>query len=112
MYYNSVDRDSLFLSLPPPPVTIIIFYVSPSPLSWQAFSADAILACVGESAFAEKPGDLSELELPQGISAFVSELRKVTDDTTPIVLALVEGRPRLLGDLPQTVRQKMLTPIS
>lgn len=59
---------------------------------------------MGEPAYTEKPGDLSELDLPLGISEFVKELRKVSDDTTPIVLALVEGRPRLLGDLPHTVR--------
>lgn len=70
----------------------------------QAFSANAILACVGESAFAEKPGDISELELPQGISAFVKDLRKVSDDRTPIILALLEGRPRILRDIPRTVR--------
>lgn len=62
---------------------------------------------MGEPAFAEKPGDISELELPQGISAFVKELRRVTDDRTPIVLALVEGRPRLLGSLPHTVRENL-----
>ncbi|CAM9496692.1 unnamed protein product [Ectocarpus sp. 6 AP-2014] len=69
----------------------------------EAFSANAILACVGESAFAEKPGDISELELPQGISAFVKDLRKVSDDRTPIILALLEGRPRILRDIPRTV---------
>lgn len=73
----------------------------------QAFSAHAILACVGESAFAEKPGDISELELPQGISAFVKDLRKVSDDRTPIILALLEGRPRLLRDIPRTVRLRL-----
>lgn len=83
----------------PPPVPPLL---STSPR--QAFSADAILVCAGEPAYAEKPGDITELELPRGISEFVKELRKVSDDTTPIVLALVEGRPRLLGDLPRTVR--------
>lgn len=99
-----VARTPLSLSTPPPfhPPPLFLSYL------WQAFSADAILACVGESNFAEKPGDISELELPRGISAFVRDLRKVTDDMTPIVLALVEGRPRLLGDLPHTVKGKSL----
>ncbi|CAN0525407.1 unnamed protein product, partial [Scytosiphon promiscuus] len=69
----------------------------------QAFSADAIVACVGEPAYAEKNGDLKQLDLPSGIAAFVKDLKKVSDDTPPIVLALVEGRPRLLGDLPGMV---------
>ncbi|CAN0402501.1 unnamed protein product, partial [Hapterophycus canaliculatus] len=75
----------------------------------QAFSADAILACFGEHAYTEKPGDISELDLPPGISEFVKELRKVSDDRTPIILALVEGRPRLLGDLPKKVDAVMHT---
>lgn len=62
------------------------------------------MACFGEPVYTEKPGDISELDLPPGIATFVKELRKVSDDITPIILALVEGRPRLLGDLPQTVR--------
>ncbi|CAM9120440.1 unnamed protein product, partial [Scytosiphon promiscuus] len=75
----------------------------------EAFSADAIVACFGEPAYTEKPGDISELDLPPGISAFVKELRKVSDGMTPIILALVEGRPRLLGDLPQDVDAVMHT---
>lgn len=62
------------------------------------------MACVGEPAYAEKNGDLKQLDLPSGIAAFVKDLKKVSDGTTPIVLALVEGRPRLLGDLPGMVR--------
>ncbi|CAN0030208.1 unnamed protein product, partial [Laminaria digitata] len=69
----------------------------------EAFSADAIVACVGEPAYAEKNGDLKQLDLPKGIAAFVKDLKLVSDDTTPIILALVEGRPRLLGDLPGMV---------
>lgn len=58
---------------------------------------------MGESAFAEKKGDLTQLELPSGVASFVKELRKVSDNATPIILALVEGRPRLLGDIPAVV---------
>lgn len=72
----------------------------------KAFSAEAIVVCVGEGAFAEKNGDLSDLALPLGISAFVKELKKVTDAATPLVLALVEGRPRLLGDLSRVVSEQ------
>lgn len=61
------------------------------------------MVCVGEYAFAEKMGDVEDLALPSSISAFVKELRKVTDAATPVVLALVEGRPRLLGDLTRVV---------
>ena len=61
------------------------------------------MACVGEDSYTEKRGDLLDLDLPEGVMAFVKELRRVTDDTTPLVLVLVEGRPRLLGDLPRVV---------
>lgn len=74
----------------------------------KAFSADAIVACVGETAYTEKEGDLRHLELPEGVVAFVKELRKVADSRSPLVLVLVEGRPRLLGDLPQVVSHSFM----
>lgn len=69
----------------------------------QAFSAEAIVVCVAENAYAEKNGDLADLALRPGISQLVKDLKKVTDKGTPLVVALVEGRPRLLGDLTAVV---------
>lgn len=81
-------------------VVIVFFLLLPST---QAFSAEAIVVCVAENAYAEKNGDLSDLALRPGISQLVKDLKKVTDKGTPLVLALVEGRPRLLGDLTSVV---------
>lgn len=66
-----------------------------------------MVVCVGEGAYAEKKGDLKDLALPAGVEEFVKDVRKVADATTPIVLVLVQGRPRLLGDLPRVVSDNL-----
>ncbi|QXD15450.1 glycoside hydrolase family 3 C-terminal domain-containing protein [Rhodocaloribacter litoris] len=59
-----------------------------------ARTVDVAVVAVGEDAYAEKPGDLDDLALPEAQRALV---QAVTATGTPVVLVLVEGRPRLLG---------------
>jgi beta-glucosidase len=42
-----------------------------------AAAADYLVMCVGEGTYAEKPGDINDLSLPQGQTDFVSEVRTV-----------------------------------
>lgn len=61
-----------------------------------AQSADVVVMTLGESAYAETPGNIGDLELP---NAQQTLLRRVSSETdTPIALVLVEGRPRVVGD--------------
>lgn len=60
-----------------------------------AAAADYIVVCVGEGTYAEKPGDIDDLALPQGQVEYVELLRTYGK---PVILVLIEGRPRLLHD--------------
>jgi beta-glucosidase len=59
-----------------------------------AKNADAIILCLGENSYTEKPGDLHDL--------YISELQtefalKLTAAGKPVILVLNEGRPRVIG---------------
>ncbi|RLN94310.1 hypothetical protein BBJ28_00003832 [Nothophytophthora sp. Chile5] len=57
------------------------------------------IAVIGEHTYAEKPGDIDELDLPSGQVDYVEALAATG---TKIILVLFEGRPRLLDTLPDT----------
>eukprot|EP00004_Rigifila_ramosa_P021277 TRINITY_DN562_c0_g1_i1.p1 TRINITY_DN562_c0_g1~~TRINITY_DN562_c0_g1_i1.p1 ORF type:complete len:545 (-),score=159.97 TRINITY_DN562_c0_g1_i1:7-1641(-) len=61
-----------------------------------ARSVDVAIVCVGESTYAEKPGDIFDLSLSSGQLDLV---RQIASTGTRVVLVLLEGRPRLLGDI-------------
>lgn len=58
-----------------------------------AASADTIVVCVGEWAYAETPGNIVDLSLPDVQLALV---HKLEETKKPVVLVLTEGRPRLI----------------
>ncbi|KAG7395713.1 hypothetical protein PHYBOEH_003318 [Phytophthora boehmeriae] len=58
-------------------------------------STHTIIA-IGEDVYAEKPGDLDDLNLPRGQVEYV---REIAATGTKVVLVLVQGRPRLLQGL-------------
>lgn len=58
-----------------------------------AGDADAVLLAVGEDAYAEKPGDIRDLRLP---NAQIELAEAVAETGTPIVAVVIEGRPRLM----------------
>ncbi|RZK60425.1 MAG: beta-glucosidase [Pedobacter sp.] len=58
-----------------------------------AKGADQIVVCLGEDAYAETPGNIEDLELPENQLKLVIELSKLN---IPIVAVLTEGRPRLM----------------
>ncbi|RLN85060.1 hypothetical protein BBO99_00000814 [Phytophthora kernoviae] len=63
-----------------------------------ASQADYTIAVIGEHPYAEKTGDLDDLALPAGQIEYVKELASTG---TKVIVVLFEGRPRLLGDLPE-----------
>lgn len=59
-----------------------------------AASVDVVVICVGEEAYAEKPGDIRSLELSIGQYELVSFVKENTN--AKVVLVFFGGRPRLL----------------
>ena len=60
-----------------------------------ARAADVVVVAVGEDAYAETPGNIDDLTLPEAQLALV---RAAAETGKPLVLVLIEGRPRLLED--------------
>jgi beta-glucosidase len=58
-----------------------------------AGSADVIVACVGEPTYCETPGNINDLTLSEPQIHLIQELAKTGK---PIVMVLVEGRPRVV----------------
>ena len=68
-----------------------------------ANNADAIVVVLGETPYTEKPGDIDDLTLPQDQLDLVKSLKETGK---PLVLILIEGRPRLINeivDLPDAI---------
>jgi beta-glucosidase len=55
--------------------------------------ADVVVLCLGEMSYAETPGNIDDLDLPD---AQLSLARAVAAAGKPVVLVLVEGRPRII----------------
>jgi beta-glucosidase len=59
-----------------------------------AAKADAVVICLGEWAYAETPGNIADLTLPEAQLKLVEE---VLEAKKPVVLVLTEGRPRIIS---------------
>ncbi|KAE9116627.1 Lysosomal beta glucosidase [Phytophthora fragariae] len=57
------------------------------------------IAVIGEKQYTEKPGDIDDLALPAGQIEYVEALAATG---TKVIVVLFEGRPRLLGSLPDS----------
>lgn len=73
-----------------------IVYTTPRGLRWNARTADAVIVVTGEKPYAEGWGNIDDLALPQDDRDLI-ETAISTDK--PVILVLLEGRPRTLGDL-------------
>ena len=60
-----------------------------------ARQSDVAVVVLGESSYAEIPGSITDLTLPR---AQLDLLAAVAETGTPVVLVLVEGRPRTMAD--------------
>ncbi|ETM50730.1 hypothetical protein L914_05301 [Phytophthora nicotianae] len=56
------------------------------------------IVAIGESNYAEKPGDIDDPALPEGQEKYVEALAATG---TKVIVILFEGRPRLLGSIPK-----------
>ncbi|MDP9267975.1 MAG: glycoside hydrolase family 3 C-terminal domain-containing protein, partial [Acidobacteriota bacterium] len=65
-----------------------------------AQTADVIVLCLGESSYTETPGDIDDLALPAP-QRHLAEVAAATGK--PVVLVLVEGRPRLINDFAEAM---------
>lgn len=61
-----------------------------------AKTVDAVVVCLGEMPYTEKPGDIDDLDLPQ---AQLDLVRALARTGKPIILVLVEGRPRIFSEI-------------
>lgn len=59
-----------------------------------AKTVDAVILCVGENSYTEKPGDLNDLTLSDNQLRLANELAKTGK---PVILVLNEGRPRCIS---------------
>ena len=62
----------------------------------DARQADAVILCLGENAYAETPGDIDGLDLPQGQQDLAKRLYAAGK---PVVLVLLEGRTRVIREI-------------
>jgi beta-glucosidase len=58
-----------------------------------AANVDAIVICLGEWAYAETPGNIADLALPD---AQIHLAQKMLESGKPVILVLTEGRPRII----------------
>ncbi|MDZ7717248.1 MAG: glycoside hydrolase family 3 N-terminal domain-containing protein [Balneolaceae bacterium] len=61
-----------------------------------AQNSDVAVIAIGEKSYTETPGDLSDMHLPEAQRELV---KQVAATETPVVLVLVEGRPRIINDI-------------
>ena len=72
----------------------------------MASDADYVIICVGEENYAEKPGDIRSLDLPQGQVELVKALSETNAKT---VLVYFGGRPRLLREMVVSILEYLLS---
>ena len=61
-----------------------------------AKKADYVIVCIGEENYAEKPGDIDSLDLPQGQYELIQELGATS---AKLIVIFFGGRPRLLDPI-------------
>lgn len=69
--------------------------------AWAASKADIVVLCLGEGSYTETPGNISDLTLPE------PQLRlaeAVIATGKPVVVVLVEGRPRVISRIADRVQ--------
>lgn len=71
-----------------------------------AKTVDAVILCVGENSYTEKPGDLNDLTLSANQLQLAKELAKTGK---PVILVLNEGRPRCISAIEPSVKAVVQT---
>lgn len=76
--------------------TFLDAQTSAAKLKSHAKSSDAIVVCLGEEAYAETPGNSPTIELEE---AQITLFKELASTGKPIILVLVEGRPRIIREI-------------
>lgn len=71
----------------------------------QAINSDLIVLCLGEPAYCETPGNIYDLTLPK---AQIDYAKKLLNSGKPIVLVMVEGRPRVISEIANEIKSIVL----
>ncbi len=66
-----------------------------------ASRVDAIVICIGEWAYAETPGNIPDLTLPD---AQLYLALKIMETKKPVILVLTEGRPRIISRIAEAAK--------
>jgi beta-glucosidase len=72
-----------------------------------AQAADVVVLCLGEGSYAETPGNVTDLNLPD---AQIKLAEAVYAAGKPVVLVLVEGRPRVINRIAEGAGAILLAP--
>lgn len=75
-------------------------------LKTAAAGVDAIVLCLGENAYAESPGNIRDLVLPEDQLALA---RAAAATGKPVVLVLTEGRPRFITSIAPLMKGILMT---
>ncbi|HEY4107848.1 glycoside hydrolase family 3 N-terminal domain-containing protein [Puia sp.] len=75
-------------------------------LKAAAGKADVIVLCLGENAYAESPGTIGDLALPDEQKALA---RAAASTGKPMIYVLTEGRPRLITDIAPLAKGILMT---
>lgn len=65
-----------------------------------AKESDVVVLCLGESAYCETPGNITDLTLPK---AQLDYAKKIIATGKPVVLVMLEGRPRVITEIADKV---------
>lgn len=71
----------------------------------KAKQSDVIILCLGEPAYCETPGNIYDLNLPE---AQINYAKKLISTGKPVILVLVEGRPRLVTKIFNEVKGALI----
>jgi beta-glucosidase len=64
----------------------------------EAENSDVVILCLGEAAYCETPGSIFDLTLNK---AQLDLARKIIETGKPVILVMLEGRPRVITDIAQ-----------
>jgi beta-glucosidase len=70
-----------------------------------ARDADAIILALGEASYAETPGNIEDLSLP---AAQIQLAQAIIETGKPVVLVLIEGRPRIISSIADRIPAIMM----
>ena len=71
----------------------------------EARDSDVVVLCLGEGSYTETPGNLTDLTLPEVQLRFAEQ---IIATGKPVILVLVEGRPRLMSRIADRVQAILL----